>query len=148
MMDVEDAIHAQTGRAFFRDGAPDLADDLPLWKEVWSSTRSELLTDWIARHPGTRPEAFWRFDTRGIVRLDGESEVVCLHRHHLISTEEIGAIVRRCRTSVRYNRGRHPDRPGDNFIVPGELERFAASVGLLSGEEMAILGLDQREEDI
>jgi hypothetical protein len=147
-MGIEDVLHAQTGRAFFRDGAPDLADDVELWRQVWASTRSELMADWIARHPGSRCAAWWRFDAKHVARLEGESEVECLHRNHLLDRGELEAIRRKAVSLARYNAGRRPDRREDNYIKADELCEFAARIGLLGNEERAILGLDHRGEGI
>jgi hypothetical protein len=31
-------------------------------RQIWRAARAEILVDWIAEHPGTRPWAWWRFD--------------------------------------------------------------------------------------
>lgn len=38
------------------------ADDEAEQREVWNELRDELLPDWIAESPGTRPWAWWQFD--------------------------------------------------------------------------------------
>jgi hypothetical protein len=139
----EDSYHVCTGRPMLPTGEPDLADDAALWREVWTHARAELLARWIARHPGSRPRAFWEHDAKGIAHLDDESEVACLHRHHLLSSEELGAIRERAQELARYDRDRDPARPGDNFIRAGDIEAFAAAAGLLSAEERAVLCPDE-----
>jgi hypothetical protein len=32
-------------------------------REAWAKVREEVLRDWIASNPGTRPSAFWRYDS-------------------------------------------------------------------------------------
>jgi hypothetical protein len=31
-------------------------------RRLWSAHRDEVLADWITRHPGTRPQSWWRFE--------------------------------------------------------------------------------------
>src|SRR5262249_13160481 len=78
-----DAAHACTGKSLLRMGLPDLADDLELWRSVWTGARAELLDYWIkSGHAGSRPEAWWRWSADGVATLPGESEVECLYRNH------------------------------------------------------------------
>jgi hypothetical protein len=149
VIEDEDRHHIATGHAMIRLGdQPDLADEPLLWAEIWSSARGELLPDWIRQHPGSRPEAFWKFDAIHIARLEGESEPACLHRHHLLSAEELEGIRRKARELVAHDRGRDPGEPGSNFIPPGDIHEFAARAGLLSAEERGVLRLDGRGEDL
>jgi hypothetical protein len=142
MDDDCDREHACTGYSLVRTGQEaDLADDPRLWRSVWVASRDELLEWWVARDPGSRPEAWWRFDSRGVARLAGEAEVDCLSRHLLIGDNELRAIAARASQLAAYNRGRDPARRDSNYLEPGALERFAARVGLLDAEEMEVLHL-------
>ena len=38
-------------------------------RELWKRARAEVLTTWIKGNPGTRPSAWWKFDTREPRRL-------------------------------------------------------------------------------
>src|SRR5262245_14339766 len=31
-------------------------------RDLWDENKEEILEDWIAAHPGTRPWGWWRFD--------------------------------------------------------------------------------------
>jgi len=56
-----------TGRDFF-----DHYTDAEL-REAWRSWRGDLLADWIAERPGTRPWAWWRYDApERRQRIDGK----------------------------------------------------------------------------
>jgi hypothetical protein len=49
----------------------------PDWLRTrWEAARDEILADWILRHPGTKPHAWWLFDaprtTQGALRRSGE----------------------------------------------------------------------------
>ena len=39
-------------------------------QDVWERFRDRILSDWIRRHPGTRPTVWWRFDS-GLKRKVG-----------------------------------------------------------------------------
>ena len=39
--------------------------DYPSRAEAWDELRDEILPDWIAENPGTRPAAWWEFDAPG-----------------------------------------------------------------------------------
>jgi hypothetical protein len=47
---------------------PDLEQDPGVWEDVWRANRDELLSWWIGRHPGDRPEAWWRFDAAEVMQ--------------------------------------------------------------------------------
>jgi hypothetical protein len=38
-------------------------DDDGFWQSAWSLHSERLLSQWIGRHPGSRPWAWWRFDS-------------------------------------------------------------------------------------
>lgn len=41
-------------------------------KELWDTHKSDILEKWILKHPGTRPERWWEFDTtEARLRLGG-----------------------------------------------------------------------------
>lgn len=154
-MDAGDIYHAQTGRAMIRFGQRDLKDDPGLWAEVWGAAREELLRDWIAGHPGSRPPAWWRFDApaAGIAIRPDESEVEALDRSSLISADELEAIRRKTIDLVEFNRGRNPvPTPAghykDNFVPPSDLHRFAAARELIPAADAAILNLDSKGKDL
>lgn len=47
--------------------------DVEAMRRAWKELRNELLPDWIAGHPGTRPYAWWRFDApEPRQRIDGK----------------------------------------------------------------------------
>jgi hypothetical protein len=148
-----EVAHIQGGRNPIRmSGEPDLEGNVPLWRALWERHRDGLLSEWIARHPGSRPPAWWAFDAPG-PQPDGESEVQYLHRLGSIDVDELKAIRARAIELVRYDRGRNPIRtPGgyhpDNYIPATDLHIFAAKEGLLTAEERSILWLDARGEDV
>lgn len=55
-----------TGHDFFGDGyGRDVLNDPTALSRMgadWQRYRGELLAEWIAEHPGTRPFAWWQFD--------------------------------------------------------------------------------------
>lgn len=57
--------------------------------ELWRAHRSRVLAWWIGKHPGTRPELWWRFDAPG-ERRRSESEAAFLRRHRLLAPGEGG----------------------------------------------------------
>jgi hypothetical protein len=64
IVDTFEKAHIFGGRSLIRIPGviTDLADDPESWGEIWSELREELLPEWIAEHPGTRPLAWWVFE--------------------------------------------------------------------------------------
>jgi hypothetical protein len=62
-----------------------------LWEDVaeaaWHAHGDELTREWIARHPGTRPPAWWAFDAPS-GRPAAESQRSYLLRHGLLTRWE------------------------------------------------------------
>jgi hypothetical protein len=130
-------------------------DDLEFWEAAWSYHGKRLLENWIARYPGSRPWAWWQFDSPELrVEEDDQDDeeiddqeddaveeeaAARLHRAGLIGPAELEAIRIRALALAQHNRGRRPDRPGDNFIPPDGADRLAIALGLLSDEEAAVL---------
>ena len=56
--------------------------------ELWAAYGAEVTAEWIERHPGTRPQAWWRFDAP-ICPVDGDEEVDYLRHHRLLTPEEL-----------------------------------------------------------
>ena len=46
--------------------------------DIWEKFQDEILTDWIRRHPGTRPWCWWKFDSGlpRVCRLDRPFEII------------------------------------------------------------------------
>ena len=124
-----EADHIATGRALLRLGEPDLETEPNLWREVWSQSRHEVLTGWIAKYPGSRPPAWHKFDAREPWDSDRELECEYLARLGLLAAEEIPVIGEKAKEIVDFNRmhsakNRLPDRDG--------LVEFARRRGLLT----------------
>ncbi|MGP0069675.1 MAG: hypothetical protein ACLQGP_39495 [Isosphaeraceae bacterium] len=148
-MEAFEQSHICTGKSPIR-GIPDQADlesNPPLWAQLWRSNRAELLAFWVDRHPGTRPPAFWKFQTAELPpRLTDESETSFLDRMHLLGDDELFAIRRKALDLVEYNRGRSRKQTAggyyrDHFIEPSDLEVFAVDKGLVSLADAEVLGL-------
>jgi hypothetical protein len=134
------------GTNFIRvPGEKELRDTPSLWQRLWTAHRDELLAEWVGRFPGTRPEAYWRFEPISRKRKSDETEVAFLDRLGLIDDKEQEAIVERLQSLAEYNRWRWPDKPGHNYIglepyqVLGDQFLYAQKHGLLSDEEIEIL---------
>jgi hypothetical protein len=56
-------------------------------RPAWEAARDELLPQWIKEHPGTRPFA-WRGIDAPEPRLEGETEIDYLKRHHFLTKSE------------------------------------------------------------
>ena len=140
-MDGFEAWAVLEGRSLILVGnEADLVDDPELWAQVWERCRAELLPRWIERNPGRRPEAFHAFDTDDLpAQEQGESETEWLFRCGLIEPDELEAIRTKAKTLAKHNRTRRPDRVGDNYSSPGEIEQFAVAHGLVTPEEAEIL---------
>jgi hypothetical protein len=153
------AYHMGEGRnAVPLVGEPDLRDNPDLWRALWARHRDELIAEHARASPGSRPAAFWRFDSGGLPgRIEGESgaesDVEYLHRLGLLPPSELDAIRKRAVKLVAYNSGRSPERTSagyfrDNFIPASDLHRFAARHGLITPQQAAILGLNAKGERI
>jgi hypothetical protein len=66
-------------------------------REAWEARGDEFLDAWIAKKPGTRPWAFWKFDMPGVWERppswthrdeQHESEVDCLDKMNLLTDAE------------------------------------------------------------
>jgi len=56
-----------------REGECDAPHLVARRREAWECLRDELLPDWIVEYPGSRPAAWWEFDSPGRrERIDGE----------------------------------------------------------------------------
>jgi hypothetical protein len=51
-----------TGKGFSFNRRDHDGGDIEAMRKAWDELRHELLPQWIAEHPGTRPAAWWRFD--------------------------------------------------------------------------------------
>ena len=64
----------------------------------WSEHRDEILVPWVTMRPGTRPFAWWRYDSPGARQRVGdgllESEAAFLRRHGLLVPAERRALPR------------------------------------------------------
>lgn len=59
----------------FLFGAGDLPDTPENYAALWQAHGDEVLADWIAEHPGTRPHGWWMCDAPGPrARIDGGPE--------------------------------------------------------------------------
>lgn len=145
-LDSFEASHVCGGRNLIRaNDEPDLRDNRPLWEALWTRHREELIAGWIRTNPGSRPPAFWEFDSAALPG-DEEGEADYLDRLGLIGPEELEAIREKSAALAAYNRGRSPKKTAggfyaDNYIPPSELHRFAARRGLLTADQAMILGL-------
>jgi hypothetical protein len=128
-----------SGRSLIRGpDVSDLQDNPPLWKQLWQQHKVECLVDWCRRYPGSRPEAFWRFEGHKDVPED-QQEIDYLHRLNQISPEEIELIAARARELIEYNHGRDPADPKSNFCEDEDgYVAFACKHGLLPGTEKLI----------
>jgi hypothetical protein len=138
-IDAFEAAHFCSGRALIRGlRDPDLVDNPELWAQIWERFRAELLPDWIARHPGDRPAAWWEFDC---VEEIGEGETVpeFLYRLGLIEPDELDAIRKKAQDLAAFNRGRKGAGPNSHYIPPDDIHIFAIDMGLLTPEEVEVL---------
>jgi hypothetical protein len=63
--------HLETGHCFDSMLNPDFYSDHEL-RAAWDKMRDVILSDFVRRHPGTRPWAWWKFDAPGRrERIDG-----------------------------------------------------------------------------
>ena len=76
----------RTGNDFF-DDAFGRNPNLRLMREAWEKHRENILTQWIAANPGTRPWAWWKFDAPE-PRPEGEGEADYLGRLGLLTDLE------------------------------------------------------------
>lgn len=68
-MDLSLGRHGFVFGRCHRDGV-----NYELMQQAWNDLRDDLLPEWIAEKPGTRPWAWWRFDApEGRQRVDGKS---------------------------------------------------------------------------
>ena len=56
--------------------------------ELWELHGEQVTAEWIARAPGTRPAAFWRFAAQVCPEPD-DDEFECLKRHNLLTQGEL-----------------------------------------------------------
>lgn len=60
-------------------------------RTLWATHREQVLAGWVARHPGTRPSCWWRFDAPHVFDVDPlpqESQAAFLKRCGLLAPEE------------------------------------------------------------
>src|SRR5262245_46405063 len=96
-LDDFDRSHIESGEKFIKgwDDGPDLRDTPDRWGELWEFYGEVLLAEHIERYPGSRPEAWYRFDCPRDRELgEGEAEVEYLDRIGELSAGEIEAIRR------------------------------------------------------
>ena len=66
----------ETGQRFFSCDevpSPDTVEGMRRIAEIWKKTGEQITQNWIAKRPGTRPWAWWKFDAIELLRcLDGE----------------------------------------------------------------------------
>lgn len=56
-------------------------------EDLWKSHRDDILAEYVAKHPGTRPTLWWKYDAPG--EPDGsETEAAYLQRHGLFLPSE------------------------------------------------------------
>jgi hypothetical protein len=138
-IDAFEASHFCSGRSLIRGlSEPDLADNPELWAQIWERFRAELLPDWIARHPGDRPAAWWEFDNCEEI-LEDETVPEFLNRLGLIEPEELDAIREKAQDLAAFNRGRKGGGPNSHYNPPDDIHLFAINHGLLTPEEVDIL---------
>ena len=65
------------------DGSPNAA-------ELWAAYGNQITREWIAKNPGTRPPAWWRFNAVVSPEPD-DDEFECLKRHNLLTPGELRA---------------------------------------------------------
>ncbi len=57
-------------------------------KELWKINRENILKQWIAEHPFTRPFGFWQFEDLPERRDENEPEKEFLERYDLLTNAE------------------------------------------------------------
>ena len=140
-MDSFEKAHILSGRSVIRlgdDNSADLENNPELWSELWERYRFDLLPEWIARHPGDRPNAFWEFDATE-EKAEDETVPEFLHRLGLIEPGELEAIRKKAQELAAFNRGRKGGGPNSHYIPPDDIHLFAINMGLLTPEEAEIL---------
>lgn len=84
-LSVDQVEQLQIGRPFF---GPGFGGDQEALEAAWKAFRVELLREWVAEHPGTRPWAWWRFDAPELRRrVDGR-------RHPFFSAKRAERVAR------------------------------------------------------
>jgi hypothetical protein len=78
---------------YFRYSCGVFDDEL---RALWEAHRQAILREWIAKHPGTRPTCWWRYDAPE-PRSAREPEAAFLQRHDLFLQGERAAIKERTR---------------------------------------------------
>jgi hypothetical protein len=134
-MDSFDKAHILSGRTLIKGvGIPDLIDDPPLWKKVWSQSRDELLSEWLGQKPGTRPICWWIFD-------HGKERPVL---HPMAPAAE--AVVRKQQTYLGIL---HTSIFHSSEMVPFQEEEseYLERMGLLTPAERAALEADDETDD-
>ena len=61
---------------------------VPSSRELWAAHEEDVLRDWIAEDPGSRPSGWWRFSAP-VEREDGDEQVDYLRRHRLLTPDEL-----------------------------------------------------------
>src|SRR5690242_20457876 len=103
-LDDFDRSHIARGEKFIKgwDDSPDLRETPDRWRELWEFYGAELLAEHIGRSPGSRPEAWYRFDC-GAEPAEDESEVEFLDRTGQLSAEELEAVRKEALGLVEYD---------------------------------------------
>jgi hypothetical protein len=121
-------------------GIPCLADEPQLWAQVRELGRDEALAKWIKQSPGSRPDAWYRFDAPGRPpqRLD-ESEPAWLERIGVLEHVELERLHEEAIELADFDEGRHPDDWRTNFIWPDDGVELLRTLGILSEQIVSIL---------
>jgi hypothetical protein len=138
-MDSFDASHILRGRSLIRGaGIPDLIEDPTVWKSVWEQSKAELLPEWVAKHPGTRPLPYWLFDHK--------KERPVIHSMR----PDVEARVRKeqtylglLHTSILHGHG----AGGEMWPFQEPEEGYLARLGLLTDAERAALDADDDDDE-
>jgi hypothetical protein len=126
-----DKAHVLGGKSLIKGaGIPDLVGDPALWKKVWEQTKAELLPEWIAKHPGTRPLPWWLFDhkkERPVLHpMASQTEAVVRKQHTYLGM---------LHTSILHGHG----SGGEMWPFQEPEEEYLERLGLLSDSEVEAL---------
>ena len=139
-MDEFDKWHVLRGRSLIKGtGIPDLIEDLTTYEAVWNRSKDELLPEWIAEKPGTRPLPWWLFDhgnERPVINpMQPESEAAARREHTYAGF---------LHTSILHGYGA---RKGEMHPFQEPEEDYLERLGLLSYAEREALESDDDESD-
>jgi hypothetical protein len=86
-VDIEDRPEWLGGFAWWSMGYLVHADEVERARRIWDAVKPDLLRRWRREYPGTRPWAWWHFESPELCR-PGESEPACLSRLGLLTAAE------------------------------------------------------------